>query len=241
MPPPVGVAGEVLDESDGDATSDRDNEVQESNNTTSSGTINISSSIFEDEDNDNTYIASPPTYKHIYLPPYQPYLNQGRDVSVAIKPVYGAHRPDQDVVMTAAMGYELPHIIYFVTSLLETGYEGDIVVGMGPDISNATREILIRYSKHHSVVTYEIPLQWCCPRNWVRNIYNQTILDEIGELPRICSVTTFGGQPAMEMYNRAMVKEFDDTSTAIRTGMDQGRHIVLVLRNKLVEAPNIEQ
>jgi len=330
-----------LNESNDDATSDQDrgNELEESNDTStvSFDTTNISSSILEDhedEANANTDIASPQTYKHIYLPPYQPYLKPGRDVSLAIKPIYGAHRPDQDVVMTVARGYELPHIIYFITSLLETGFKGDIVMGMGPDMSNETRAFLNHYSKHYSVVTYEIPLTCCCPRrgtlcvvvdmfqatesdgstimlkdlrrlravaqlrfeyywawttkyastsrillsdsrdvyfqtnpftsltknmettlhvyedtttvkrnipesNWVRNIYNQTILDEIGDLPGLCSGNTLGGQPAMEMYNRAMVKEWDDTSFQNRVGMDQGRHIVLVLRNKLVGAPNI--
>ena len=309
--------------------------------TATTTTTNTSTrSILEDEDNGNdndntsTDKASPPTYKHIYPPPYQPYLKPGRDVSIAIKPIYGAHRPDQDVVMTVARGYELPQIIYFIKSLLETGFKGDIVVGMAPSMSNETKAFLTHHSNHNNVVTYEIPLECGRPMrgtlcnvvdmfqateydgstimlkdlrqrrvvaqlrfeyywawtteysstsrilitdsrdvyfqtnpftnltknmettlhvyedtdkiknnipetNWIRNIYNQTMLDEIGDLPGICSGTTIGGQPAMEMYNRAMVKEWDETSTKNRIAMDQGRHIVLVLRNKLVGAPNI--
>ena len=42
----------------------------------------------------------------------------------------------------------------------------------------------------------------------------------------------------MEMYNRAMADEFD-RHPASNTGMDQGRHIALVLLDLLVGAPNI--
>ena len=76
-------------------------------------------------------------------------------------------------------------------------------------------------------------------RNWVQNIYNDTILQTIGHLPGFCSGTTLGGQPAMETYNRAMIHEWDITSHANNIGMDQGRHIVLVRMKKLVGAPNI--
>ena len=273
-------------------------------------------------------------YNHTYPPPFEIYhLHKGMNVtsvSLAIAPCLGAHRPDKDAVMTVASGYQIGHLIYFLTSLLETGYDGDVVFGMGTDMSNETRAFLEYFAKHHNVVVYEIQLlrrnrlfqvmnffqtvdengsrilledirqprqvaqlrfeyYWAwstrynpqsrilvtdardvyfqlnpfekLPKeglettlhvyedtasialnlpesNWVRNIYNVSVLNQIKHLPGLCSGTTLGGQPAMEMYNRAMVKEFDEHPMS-RVGMDQGRHIGLILLDKLVGSPNI--
>lgn len=75
--------------------------------------------------------------------------------------------------------------------------------------------------------------------NWIRNIYNTTILNQVKNYPGLCSGTTLGGQPAMEMYSRAMVHENDVHGSQKSCAMDQGRHIVLVRLNKLQGAPNI--
>jgi len=45
---------------------------------------------------------------------------------------------DVDVVMTFAIGYKLEQIIYFITSLIDTGYNGDIIIGISASSSTAT-------------------------------------------------------------------------------------------------------
>lgn len=270
-------------------------------------------------------------YTYYYPPPYHELLSQFKNVSLAIKPTYGVHRPDVDAVMTFTVGYELPQIIYFVTSLIDTGFQGDIVLGMGTNVTDETRDFLSFYSNQHHLIVYNIQLDCCCRKrgslckivnmyqdkvknvplmdhrqrrlvaqlrfeyywawttfyssssrilltdardvffqlnpfhklnqrmhtvihvyedtekikmntpesNWIRRIYNQTILEQIGHLPGICSGTVLGGKPAIETYNRAMVREWDETSSKNGIGMDQGRHIFLIYMNKLVGAPNI--
>ena len=75
---------------------------------------------------------------------------------------------------------------------------------------------------------------------WIRNIYNDTILDQVQDLPALCSGTTLGGQPAMRTYSRAMVHQFDITQSKGFVG-DQGHHNYLVHMDKLVGAPNISK
>lgn len=279
------------------------------------------------------------TYARYYPPPHHHLLNKYKNVSLGIEATYGSHRPDFDAVMAVAVGYKTHQLIYFITSLLGTGFEGDIVLGMGTNMDIETREFLSFHAKRHHLVVYEIELDCCCPkrgkpcrapkmfkstdengnitvlpdyrrhrlvaqlrfeyywvwttfynpsswilltdvrdvyfqsdpfdmsrpkmmkrrketvihvyedtksikenlpeRRWIQNIYNQSVLEQIGHLPGLCSGTTFGGQPAIETYTRARVSEWDETNHANNIGMDQGRHIFLVYMNKLVGAPNI--
>ncbi|KAG7373177.1 hypothetical protein IV203_033901 [Nitzschia inconspicua] len=66
------------------------------------------------------------------------------------------------------MGYSLETLARFVESLLESGYDGDIVLGVLPwdeDPTEETREIyeyLIDRAKFHHVILYEIDLR-CLP------------------------------------------------------------------------------
>jgi hypothetical protein len=53
---------------------------------------------------------------------------EGEDAQIVLEPTFGAHRPDHDAVMAYAEGYELVHYLVFVETLLETGFDGDIVL-----------------------------------------------------------------------------------------------------------------
>ena len=288
-------------------------------------------------------------YRFFYPQPFEIYMNESANhknsegmtafngIGIAIRPWYGAHRQEADVVMAVATGCQLPEIIYFDTSLLSTGFDGDIVLGLGDDISNETKDFGKYYAKHHNLVLYEIPLLACTgaerfrlcnsapmyeavyqngtrrplpdirpprcvaqlryeyywawvssylgssrvlisdvrdvffqrnpfqnlPRNatmettlhvyrdtetiesnipesnWIRNIYNESFFNEIKDQPGLCSGTSLGGKPSMEMYFRAMIKENDLHGNQKSCGMDQGRHIALIRTNRLFGAPNI--
>lgn len=81
-------------------------------------------------------------YPYLFLhPTFRVYMNESANhknsegmttfngIGIAIRPWYGAHRQEADVVMAVATGCQLPEIIYFDTSLLSTGFDGDVVLG----------------------------------------------------------------------------------------------------------------
>lgn len=218
--------------------------------------------------------------------------------------------------MTVANGYQLPDLILFVTSLLETGYNGDLVISLS-DINPKT----LAYFHHHMdrIILYDIGFR--CRRlcqvylyrdkngsllvfharsdklhsfsfgpglscilqrpesfftdirdvyfqrnpfenlptmtttlhvfeeparieqslansNWLRNTYPDLNMKDMYTRNIICSGTTLGGKPAMDMYARATVHQFDVTQST-RLGGDQGHHNFLIRTNKLVGIPNI--
>jgi hypothetical protein len=53
---------------------------------------------------------------------------------VKIDPVFGKHRSEADAVFAFATDYSLSDLITFVQSLLNTGYAGDIVLGLSPNM-----------------------------------------------------------------------------------------------------------
>jgi hypothetical protein len=81
-------------------------------------------------------------------------------VQFARSPIYGKHRPQSDAVITFAVGYSLEKIIYFIVSLLNTGYNGDIVIGTATDVDNLTRSFFEAHSSPWNMVIYEIPLAY---------------------------------------------------------------------------------
>lgn len=83
-------------------------------------------------------------------------------------PVLGQHRPEVDAVFCFARGYSVEVVARFIRSLLLTGYDGDIVLGVLPlwDSNNsndvqvdAVKEFLAYHSEHHHVVVYQIELE----------------------------------------------------------------------------------
>jgi hypothetical protein len=281
---------------------------------------------------------------HSYPPPSYIMENQYGRLTFAQVPQYGSHRPEADAIMTFSIGYNLEKIIYFITSLVETGYDGDIIIGTATDLGTDMRDFLEYYSTHHHVIVYEIPIDYCCrgsrckvvhmyktnsslmvpdgrdyrtsailryeyyyewssiyqsksrilvtdsrdvffqrnpfeklhlqmethllvfdsgatknlkkpsnhsmlilesgpDYNWIRNAYNnKTLAEEIKFKPSSCSGTTIGGQPALSMYTRAMVDQFDysmQIQPGHRGNYDQAFHNVLLHKNLLINATNI--
>eukprot|EP00544_Gedaniella_sp_CCMP2646_P010877 CAMPEP_0202496900 /NCGR_PEP_ID=MMETSP1361-20130828/21314_1 /ASSEMBLY_ACC=CAM_ASM_000849 /TAXON_ID=210615 /ORGANISM="Staurosira complex sp., Strain CCMP2646" /LENGTH=303 /DNA_ID=CAMNT_0049128345 /DNA_START=251 /DNA_END=1162 /DNA_ORIENTATION=+ len=221
--------------------------------------------------------------------------------------------------MTVANGYQLPDLILFVTSLLETGYNGDLVISLS-DIKPET----LAYFRYHKdrIILYDIGIRcrrfcqvdlyrdkngsllvdprkkrqvaqlrfeifWAWTQlyssttrvfftdsrdvyfhrnpfenlptmtttlhvfeeparveqslansNWLRKTYPDLNMKDMYPRNIICSGTTLGGKPAMDMYARAMVHQFDVTQST-RLGGDQGHNNFLIHTNKLVGIPNI--
>jgi hypothetical protein len=247
-----------------------------------------------------------------------------------VKPVFGKHRPEADAVFAFATGYSLIHLIAFVGSLLKTGYTGDIVFGVSPDLPEDLKEYIQYHAEHSNMVAYEVRLDcklvsrrtrctvldmfqengkyvpdsrslrekaqlrfefywaWSLPYSsdsriflldardtyfqlnpfalletsmsttlhvfeewegrpirrersnslWIKSARGEQWLKKIGGRNVVCSGTTVGGKPAIEMYTRAMVAQWDDTQCTIY-GCDQGHHNFLVRGNYLEGAPNL--
>ena len=67
---------------------------------------------------------------------------------IAQKPLYGNHRCENNAVLAFCHGYQLPRIIHFVSTLAKTGYDGDLVLGMGSNLTQETRSYLEHYHYH---------------------------------------------------------------------------------------------
>ncbi len=95
-----------------------------------------------------------------YPPPLSPDMVHNNSVfRIAQKPRYGKHRCDKNAVMAFAHGYQLPQIIHFVATLLKTGYDGDLVIGVGKNLTHETRSYLEYQATHRTgFVVYEIDL-----------------------------------------------------------------------------------
>jgi hypothetical protein len=89
------------------------------------------------------------------------------DAVVAIQSLFGTHRSDQDAIFSFARGYQLPDYMLFISSLIQSGYTGDLVLGVSSDLSTTLREYFEYYATHHHVIVYAIPLD-CIPVNTIR-------------------------------------------------------------------------
>ena len=54
-------------------------------------------------------------------------------VQVIVKPLFGVHRPDQDVIFAYAEGYPMEYYAMFLQTLTETGFTGDVVLAIADD------------------------------------------------------------------------------------------------------------
>jgi len=280
-----------------------------------------------------------------YPPPLPPNVISSNSTSsvfrIAQKPLYGEHRCDKNVVMAFAHGYQLPQLIHFITSLWKTGYDGDLVIGVGTNLTQETNSYLEYHATNRpGLIVYKIPL--LCQREnsckvmdlleeknntktgtttiwtpvldarpfrrvsvvryeyywawinrysseslifvtdardvyfqgdpmqpivnssqnrvenngalmffqealkiresranskWIEKTYSLKIKKELEEKMVICSGTTLGSQPAIEIYARAMVHEFDQTECRhCANKHDQCFHNYLIHRNRLIGA-----
>lgn len=62
----------------------------------------------------------------------KPSSKAGKNAKVVLQPFFGTHRSDADVVMAYAEGYTLAYYLSFVSSLQDTGFDGDIVLCVAP-------------------------------------------------------------------------------------------------------------
>jgi hypothetical protein len=89
------------------------------------------------------------------------------DAVVAIQPLFGTHRSDQDAIFSFARGYQLPDYMLFISSLIQSDFTGDLVLGVSSDLSTTLREYFEYYATHHHVIVYAIPLD-CISVNTIR-------------------------------------------------------------------------
>jgi hypothetical protein len=257
----------------------------------------------------------------------------GSGVKLKVEPAFGTHRPHADAIFAFAKDYPLPTLVLFVGSLLQTGYVGDIVLGISPDLPEDVEEYITYHAQHSHLVAYVVQLECrdfpharirCTVENmfwndgayladsrpprekaqlrfefywawslqysadsriflldardvyfqrnpfplletninttlhvfeewegkpinkersnslWIRAARGKEWLEQIGDRNVVCSGTTVGGKPAIEMYTRALVAQWDDTLCTIY-GCDQGHHNFLVHGHFLEGAPNITQ
>lgn len=71
---------------------------------------------------DEIAVSSPSAF------PKPTFLLNDPTIEVVVEPEIGQHRPDQDVVMAYAEGYSIEYYISFITTLRDTGFDGDIVL-----------------------------------------------------------------------------------------------------------------
>lgn len=104
--------------------------------------------------------------------PNPTHVNNGRAQHRILRlppPVFGAHRPSADAVFTIARGYPPPTLVRFVNSLIESGYDGDIVLGLSSERLNellggsgaddvALREYFEYHAAHHHVIVHGIDM-----------------------------------------------------------------------------------
>lgn len=87
----------------------------------------------------------------------------GEDAAVKLSPRVGKHRPDQDAVFSVVRGLPAVILARFVESLLNTGYDGDIVLGVLPwndeDMTQDARDYLTFHAEHSNLVAYEIDIK----------------------------------------------------------------------------------
>jgi hypothetical protein len=270
--------------------------------------------------------STPKSNTKFYYPPPLPFP----DAKVAVRPSLGEHRPQQDAIFAFAVGYARDQLVPFISSLLETGYQGDLVLGLNHDMDDDLQEFMEYHARNHHTVVYEIAMTgrwfdedllfqtvgmyqdgegrflndtrrhrrpdiirleyywawsnlysdasriWLLDARdtyfqqhpfshlhslqttlitfeeailvgqkgynklWLRMVYGRRFVKLWADRNVTCSGTILGGKPAIEMYTRALMAQWDATRCSVR-GCDQALHIFLILGKHVVGAPNISK
>ena len=109
--------------------------------------------------------------------------------------------------MAFTYGYQLPQLIHFMTSLWQTGYDGDLVLAVGTNLTNETREFLESNSRiRPGLIVYEIPL--LCQRE---NLCQVVDLLENQQLNTTSTSTTndWTGFPDQQPFRRVSVIRYE--------------------------------
>jgi hypothetical protein len=77
----------------------------------------------------------------------------------ALKPFLGEHRPNADAIFAMATGYEIDDHLITIGSLLNTSYQGDIVLGIQEwkNCSTQLQAFLTYHAQHTHLVVYTLP------------------------------------------------------------------------------------
>jgi hypothetical protein len=136
---------------------------------------------------------------------------EGEEIVTNLKPVSGQHRPTHDAVLLFAAEYPLFHYILFVTTLRDTGYDGDIVMAVSPMDWNTT-DIKEYLESSPNVVVYVVNYE-CF------NAEGMSVDSSKGGI-RVCkSHYLYGKRPVQRQSN----DENDGTTTTI-TPLSDPRH-----------------
>jgi len=89
----------------------------------------------------------------------------GADTTILLKPAFGSHRPSQNSILVFAEGYDLSIYLAFVESLINTGYDGDVVFSISSEekLKPGVKEYLQSKNSDTSgvnIVAYEV--NWSC-------------------------------------------------------------------------------
>jgi hypothetical protein len=275
--------------------------------------------------------ASQLSYRVSFQSPFP--ILEGKEVVLALQPLYGKHRIKENAIFSLARKYKLEDFLLFVSSLLCTNYTGDLVLGVSKakDLSRELKLYLEYISKYHHTIVYETHLNckrvnnkgtfcqaseflkdrrnnktipdprsprqlaqlrfeyfwawskaysassqiWLLDfydsffqrhpwnflpnkntptslhafeesnhltlgqepfnREWIKKVYGERWVQAFHPKTILCAGSTFGGQPAIQTYTSAMIRQFDIT----KRGLDQGHHNFLFHSNQLIGAPNI--
>jgi hypothetical protein len=87
------------------------------------------------------------------------------NATIIVEPTFGTHRPNEDVIMAYAEGYQLSYYMMFLETLAATGFTGDVVLAIadGTYVRDDVEDYLRTYADHNdptrpSVVVYQSPL-----------------------------------------------------------------------------------
>ena len=94
------------------------------------------------------------------------------DAVVAVQPTFGRHRPEKDAVLAYAEGYPLENYLYFVESLLKTGFDGDIVLAIA-SIDTLQEGVEEYLRSKPTVVAYSTEF-FTCNDNKLQSLVNRT-------------------------------------------------------------------
>ena len=107
----------------------------------------------------------------------------GAEAVLKMNPIVGKHRPDSDAVFGFASGAKLPELLRWVGTLVDTGYDGDIVLGVNKEheLDDETLSFLRYHAQHHHLVAY--PAELVCKKVKMRTrckVYKMFLHRSIG-------------------------------------------------------------
>ncbi|CAB9511421.1 hypothetical protein SEMRO_484_G152210.1 [Seminavis robusta] len=156
------------------------------------------------QDESSTEAAAGPTDEQKCVPLHLPHnltfpSPMPPNATIALEPKLGAHRCDRDAVFAVAAGYKLPQIILFVETLIQTGYRGDIVLGIN---SGDFAELQDFFQYHQpQLIIYELPLH--CrhrPRGPICQIHTLYRSNTTGEYLQDARRTRFAAMLRFELF-----------------------------------------